>query len=211
MRKNNQLANFSGLEHQFWPRTEKVAINQFLLREIRKKGLKTIYWPPRFQFKRFLLKSDYCKLDFPNSLFYSWKIIISTFLWLKSDMWCERRLPFYVKKRSIISRNGDGQTVFYVPRVFLSFCVQNGKIWWKMKKKGKIEARKALFVKNYLKKGPKIGKIFNTLTLTLTLSLTLKLTLTLTLTLNLNLNLNLNYHTIFFIISIFWSKNLNLT
>ena len=35
-----------------------------------------------------------------------------------------------------------------------------------MKKKGKIEARKALFVKNYLKKGPKIGKIFNTLTLT---------------------------------------------
>jgi hypothetical protein len=78
-----------------------------------------------------------------------------------------------------------------------------------MKKKGKIEARKALFVKNYLKKGPKIGKIFNTLTLTLTLSLTLKLTLTLTLTLN--LNLNLNYHTIFFIISIFWSKNLNLT
>ena len=80
-----------------------------------------------------------------------------------------------------------------------------------MKKKGKIEARKALFVKNYLKKGPKIGKIFNILTLTLTLSLTLKLTLTLTLTLNLNLNLNLNYHTIFFIISIFWSKNLNLT
>ena len=68
--------------------------------------------------------------------------------------------------------------------------------------KGKIEARKALFVKNNLKKGPKIGKIFNTLTLTLTLSLTLKLTLTLTLT----LNLNLNYHTIFFIISIFWSK-----
>ena len=158
-----------------------------------------------------MLKSDYCKLDFPNSLFYSWKIIISTFLWLKSDIRCERR------QRSIISRNGDGQTVFYVPRVFLSFCVQNGKTWWKMTKKGKIEARKALFVKNYLKKGPKIGKIFNTLTFTLTLSLTLKLTLTLTLTLNLNLNLNLNpnlnlnYHTIFFTISIFWSKNLNLT
>jgi hypothetical protein len=44
-----------------------------------------------------------------------------------------------------------GLSVLYLPTIFFVFLVQNDKIWRKMNKKDKIEARKALFEKNLKK------------------------------------------------------------
>ncbi len=75
---------------------------------------------------------------------------------------------------------------------FLFFLFRMIKYDRKWKNKIKLRREKRFLLKKALKKGPKLGKIGNTLDLTLTRILTLKLTLNLTRLLTLSLNLILN-------------------